>query len=256
MQGLFRRAVASVAALVLLAPTAGEASFASSPHRALSKITVALASPPQRIPVKEPARVKPSPPPAEAFHPKGVQGVRAHGIPVAGPPMLRPVEVDHAIAAMRRRALQQRSMEPNTPLSAPPSRSLPLPAPAGTRPGIRRAMSLPSDPTASGTGINHWWRYQEQSVPGDGHLMVNVGTGNLLLQDDDMAIPHKGIAMAFRRTYNSQSPTTVSGDLQTWTNLYGGWTNTFDAHVIRTSPNHFSVYDVDGARYDYLTSGG
>ena len=46
--------------------------------------------------------------------------------------------------------------------------------------------------------------------------MVNVGTGNLVLQDDDMSVPHKGIALAFRRTYNSQSPTTVTGDLQTW----------------------------------------
>ncbi len=256
MQGLFRRAVASVAALVLLAPTAGDVSFASSPHRSLSKVTIASATPPQRIPVKEPARVKPSPPPRDAFHPKAVQGVRAHGIPVAGPPMLQPLEVDHAMAATRRRAMQQRSTQPNAPLVPPPSHSMPLPAPAGTRPGTRRAMSLPSDPTASGTGINHWWRYQEQSVPGDAHLMVNVGTGNLLLQDDDMAVSHKGIAMAFRRTYNSQSPTTVSGDLQTWTGWYGnGWTNTFDAHVIRTSPGHFSVYDIDGARYDFGPSG-
>ncbi|MBV8369761.1 MAG: RHS repeat protein, partial [Candidatus Eremiobacteraeota bacterium] len=47
-----------------------------------------------------------------------------------------------------------------------------------------------------------------------------------------------------------------SGDLQTWTGLYGnGWTNTFDAHVIRTSPGHFSVYDIDGARYDFVPSG-
>ncbi len=249
MQGLFRRAVASVAALVLLAPTAGEVSFASSPHRAL--VTVALATPPQRIPVKEPARVKPSPPPADAFRPKIVQGARAHGVRMAGPPMLGPLQVDHVIREARRRAMQS----PPAPTIAPPGRAVSQPA-NGMRPGTRRAMSLPSDPTASGTGINHWWRYQEENVPGGGHVMVNVGTGNLLLQDDDMAVPHKGIAMAFRRTYNSQSPTTVSGDLQTWTGLYGnGWTNTFDAHVIRTSPGHFSVYDIDGARYDFVPSG-
>ncbi len=251
MQGLFRRAVASVAALVLLAPTAGEVSFASSPHRPLAKITVALASPPQRIPVKEPARVKPTPVPSEAFRPKIVQGARAHGIHVAGPPMLRALEVDHVIREARRRVMQR----PPAQTIAPPGRVLPEPS-NGMRPGTRRAMSLPSDPTASGTGVNHWWRYQEQNVPGGGHVMVNVGTGNLLLQDDDMAVPHKGIAMAFRRTYNSQSPATMSGDLQTWTGLYGnGWTNTFDAHVIRTSPGHFSVYDIDGARYDFGPSG-
>ncbi|MBV8367669.1 MAG: RHS repeat protein [Candidatus Eremiobacteraeota bacterium] len=219
------------------------------------RVPVAPATPPRRIPVKEPARVKPSPFSLSALRPKTVHGVRAHGIPVNGPPMLRPFEVDHAMTAIRRRAMQQRSLQLNT--RASPPRALPLPAPPRTRPGTRRAMSLPSDPTASGTGINHWWRYQEENVPGGGHLMVNVGTGNLLLQDDDMAVPHKGIAMAFRRTYNSQSPTTVSGDLQTWTGLYGnGWTNTFDAHVIRTSPGHFSVYDIDGARYDYITYGG
>jgi hypothetical protein len=193
MQGLFRRAVASVAALVLLAPTVGDVSFASSPHRAVGKVTVALATPPQRIPVKEPVRVKPSPFSLSALRPKTVPGIRAHGIPVAGPPMFRPLELDHAMAAVRRRAMQQRSSEPNAPHGAPPSHSMPLAAPAGTRPGTRRAMSLPSDPTASGTGINHWWRYQEENVPGGGHLMVNVGTGNLLLQDDDMTRVDTGV---------------------------------------------------------------
>jgi len=163
--------------------------------------------------------------------------------------MLRPDQVDSALTQARRAAALQRhaaALQRETAAHA-----------ATNAPGAeRRKLSLPADPSASGTGINHWWRYQEQNVPGEGRLMVNVGTGNLLLQDDDMAVPHKGIAMAFRRTYNSQSSTTVSGDLQTWTGLYGnGWTNTFDAHVIRTSPGHFSVYDIDGARYDFVPSG-
>lgn len=124
--------------------------------------------------------------------------------------------------------------------------------------GVRRAQSLPSDSTASGTGINHWWRYQEQSLPGGGgRMMVNVGTGNLLVQQDDMSVPHKGIMMAFRRTYNSQSPPTFSGDLASYSTMYGnGWTNTFDAHLVRTSPRHFSVFDIDGARYDYVMLNG
>ena len=84
--------------------------------------------------------------------------------------------------------------------------------------------------------------------------MANVGTGNLLVQDDDMAIPHKGVSMAFRRTYNSQASGSAPGG---HTNLYGnGWTNTFDAHMVRTSPTALSVYDIDGARYDYVSSGG
>ena len=87
--------------------------------------------------------------------------------------------------------------------------------------------------------------------------MVNVGTGNMLLQDDDMTVPHKGIALAFRRTYNSQNRPTFAGDLNAYTTMYGnGWTNTFDAHLVRTSPTQYTVFDVDGARYDYVVSNG
>jgi YD repeat-containing protein len=156
--------------------------------------------------------------------------------------MLRPSEIDAALL----RGARERS-----------AHRIP-PAQAATTAAGRTAQSLPGDPSASGTGINHWWRYQEQSLPGGGgRMMVNVGTGNLIVQSDDMLVPHKGIAMAFRRTYNSQSPPTFSGDLQTYTTMYGnGWTNTFDAHLIRTSPGHFTVFDIDGARYDYVTSAG
>jgi YD repeat-containing protein len=254
MQGLFRRAAASIVALVLLAPQSGGVTLASSPHRTQPKVTVALATPPQRIPVKEPARVKPTPLPASVMHPTILKGVRAHGTHVDGPPMLRPLELDRAIAAARRRTMEQ---APDR-TTAPPGRAIPPPTAAGTRPGPRRAMSLPSDPTASGTGINHWWRYQEENVPGGGHLMVNVGTGNLVLQDDDMAVPHKGIAMAFRRTYNSQSLHDVNADdgagmIAAVPGMYGnGWTNTFDAHINRTADGtKWFVYDIDGARYDY-----
>ncbi len=250
-----RSAAALLLCASLLTPLAGSRAGDAHAHGAPG-VVLAASGPPVRVAIPEPARVKPSPLPLSALRPNSVPGIRAHGIPVNGPPMLQPLQVDHAMAATRRRVTQQRSSLLQPALNPSPSSTIPLPVHDGTRSGTRRVLSLPSDPTASGTGINHWWRYQEQSVPGDGRLMVNVGTGNLLLQDDDMAVPHKGIAMAFRRTYNSQSPTTVTGDLQTWTGLYGnGWTNTFDAHVIRTSPGHFSVYDVDGARYDFGPSG-
>ncbi len=144
----------------------------------------------------------------------------------------------------------------------PPMTPTPCPTDTPTATPIPTSAPTATPTTAptfvpSGTGINPWWRYQEQNVPGGGHLMVNLGTGNLLLQDDDMSVPHKGVAMAFRRTYNSQSAPTFSGDLQTYQTMYGnGWTNTFDAHLIRTSPGHFSVFDIDGARYDYITYAG
>ena len=177
-----------------------KASRSRSPHRAPQHASVALASPPQRIPVKEPVRTKPPALAMSALRPKTVTGVRAHGVHVDGPPMLRPTEIDRVISAARRRTAAAAPAK----AIAPPVRTVPRPPSSGTRPGTRRALSLPSDPTASGTGINPWWRYQEQNVPGGGHVMVNVGTGNMLLQDDDMSVPHKGIAMAFRRTYNSQ----------------------------------------------------
>ena len=89
-------------------------------------------------------------------------------------------------------------------------------------------------------------------MPGGGHLMVNVGTGNLLVQDDDMSVPHKGIAMAFRRTYNSQSQHDVNGSDGSAPSMYGnGWTNTFDAHLSSSAANITTVWDIDGAHYDY-----
>ncbi len=82
--------------------------------------------------------------------------------------------------------------------------------------------------------------------------MINVGTGNLLLQHDDMSVPHKGVAMAFRRTYNSQSRHDTAGTDGAVPSLYGnGWTNTFDAHVSGSQTGTISVWDIDGARYDY-----
>lgn len=82
--------------------------------------------------------------------------------------------------------------------------------------------------------------------------MINIGTGNLLLQQDDMSIPHKGLALAFRRTYNSQSRHDTAGTDGAVPSLYGnGWTNTFDAHVSGSQTGTISVWDIDGARYDY-----
>jgi hypothetical protein len=72
----------------------------------------------------------------------------------------------------------------------------------------------------AGTGINPWWRYQEENVPGGGRLMINVGSGNMLLQYDDLGVPHKGIALAFRRTYNSQSQHDVNGTDGSAPNLF------------------------------------
>ena len=177
---------------------------------------------------------------------------------MAGPPMLHPTEIDGVLTAARARAKQRSTHGAALPQAgrsiSAPANSHGVSAPAKSAVRKTQSVQLPS-----GTGINPWWRYQESSVPGDGRLMINVGAGNVLLQDDDMEVPHKGIALAFRRTYNSQSLHDVNGDeggIHTTTpGMYGnGWTNTFDAHLVKVGPGNWSVYDIDGARYDYVAN--
>jgi YD repeat-containing protein len=271
MQGLLRRAVTSIVAVSLLAPQGGAIPASARPssvaYRAPAAFhapAVALASPPQRIAVKEPVRVKPVLPAASTMRAHVVAGIRASGVRGNGPAMLRPREIDNVLAAARKAAAVFAASRRSAIRPAPPAPAVPVANPAsaavGARPGPigRRVQSLPSDSNASGTGINPWWRYQEQNVPGGGHVMVNVGTGNLLLQDDDMSVPHKGIALAFRRTYNSQSghdvnATDAAGFAYEPPGMYGnGWTNTFDAHIARNAAlTVYTIFDIDGARYDY-----
>ena len=216
----------------------------NAPPRA---VTVAAAVPPLRVHVDEPPHVRPSLPPVSTLRPKVVPAVKAaNPVHVAGPPMLKPGEIDGVLKA----AAQARSSSAVRPTTNTPA--LPI---------TRSTKSLANG--TPGTGINPWWRYQEENVPGGGHLMVNVGTGNVLLQDDDMSVPHKGIALAFRRTYNSQSGHDVNAsDAAGWywkpPGMYGnGWTNTFDAHLVRTPDGSlWSVFDIDGARYDFTPAPG
>jgi YD repeat-containing protein len=117
------------------------------------------------------------------------------------------------------------------------------------------ATAIPA--LATTTGINSYWSYEEEKVPGIGRAMVNVGTGNFLLQADDVDIPERGIDLAFRRTYNSQSGHDASNADGSVVGLYGNrWTATFDAHMAyNATTNVLSIVDIDGARYDYSSSG-
>jgi YD repeat-containing protein len=224
--------------------------------------TIIAAAAPVRVAVTEPPRVASSPLPASAVRVKVVPGVpAANPVRVPGLPMLRPDQIDAVITAARKR-----NALPAQPTPTPaPQRSMAgavgAPGAAGTRSGVRTTQTLSNG--TPGTGINPWWRYQEEAIPGGDRVMVNVGTGNLLLQADDMLVPHKGIAMAFRRTYNSQSGHDVNAsDAASWfwkpPGMYGnGWTNTFDAHLVRTPDGSlWSVFDIDGARYDFAPAPG
>jgi YD repeat-containing protein len=215
-------------------------------------------TPPQRIAIPEPPRRTPPPfslPNHGGLHAAAVSVRAPRGARVAGPPMLRPSEIDGVLAAARARARQAGTRRID---------AVQQPAPSAPAPGHLRGAAAPSPIAArrtrtlqspSGTGINPWWRYQEENVPGGGHVMVNVGTGNMLLQDDDMAVRHKGISLTFRRTYNSQSQHDTTGTDGAVPSMYGnGWTNTFDAHLSGSRTGTISVWDVDGARYDYTVA--
>lgn len=123
--------------------------------------------------------------------------------------------------------------------------------------GTRTAMSV--DTSSPGmTGINPWWTYEEGAIPAAGKWMANVANGNLIVQSDDVDIPGRGIDLAFRRTYNLSSQHTYANTDGSVASNYGdGWTNTFDAHMgYDTTRNELSVYDIDGARYDYCANNG
>ncbi len=150
-----------------------------------------------------------------------------------------------------------------TPTPIPTPTPVPTPCPPGASgipPNCATATPTPQ-PTPglspSTTGINHYWTYEQEPLPGIGKAMVNVGNGNLLVQVDDLDIPERGIDLAFRRTYNSQSQHDASNTDGSTPSVFGnGWTNTFDAHLAYNATyNIISVYDIDGARYDFCANG-
>lgn len=115
------------------------------------------------------------------------------------------------------------------------------------------AIDVSTNGTAT-TGIEPWWTYEEGELPGVGRYMINVGTGNLVVQSDDVDIPEPGIDLAFRRTYNSQSSHDIAGDDGVASNYGEQWTNTFDAHLVYDGTNMI-LYDIDGASCTFKPSG-
>ena len=151
-----------------------------------------------------------------------------------------------------------------TPTPTPTSAPTPTPTPVPTPTPIPVTPTPAPTPTPAATalpptttGINSYWTYEEKALAGVGKAMVNVANGNMVVQADDVDVPERGIDLAFRRTYNSQSAHDATGSDGATPSLYGnGWTNTFDAHMAYNSgTNTMSVYDIDGARYDYTSDG-
>lgn len=105
------------------------------------------------------------------------------------------------------------------------------------------------------TGLNTWWTFASGSINGLGDYLVNVATGNLVVRARDLAFPHRGMVVAFNRTYNSYSQHDWNNSDQSGVDSYGdGWTNSFDMHIVKNSLSGgagISVFDANGARYDY-----
>ena len=143
-----------------------------------------------------------------------------------------------------------------TPVSTPTPVPTPTPIPVTPTPSPTPTPAGSPLPTPA-TGINHWWSYEERAVPGVGKAMVNVGNGNLVVQADDVDVPERGIDLAFRRSYNAMSGHDASSSDGSTPSVFGnGWTSTFDAHMAYNAvTTTMSVYDIDGARYDYVPNG-
>src|SRR5579884_3412112 len=256
-QPALRRAIALAVAIGLLAP------LAPSPlYPAPARAQFGAPTPPKRIVVPEPVRKRTADalPPAAVRMQPGVPARPAYGRAVQPPPAPRP---GHPMSAVpvQRPALRVITLPTTTTgvRNAPSSGTRAALPTGGLRigGGVVRPQSLALGGSQAGTGINPWWRYAEENIPGKQHMMVNVGTGNVIIDADDMSIPHKGISLAFRRTYNSQSMHDVNGTDGTVPSMYGnGWTNTFDAHVSGApTGSAMIVWDIDGAAYVYAPSG-
>lgn len=106
-------------------------------------------------------------------------------------------------------------------------------------------------PTST-TGAYPWSTFYGGQLPGQGRYLFNVGNGNLLVSTTDVDVPSRGLNLAFRRTYNSQSQHDANNtDASVPSNYGDGWTSTFDAHLAYHGSNVISVYDTDGTRIDY-----
>ena len=191
VNGLLRRCTAFAGAAVLLfpqfcTPIRATATGLGIPTTTRHPVVGAAAGHvPVRIPVAEPARRTPLPLPAlSKVRPPAARGVLAHGVRacLARRCCARAKSTASCRPPARRlnigRSSARQPVLQSVPRLALPSR--PHGAPAGARCGACKACSRRRAPESThGGGIKN------RMLPGGGHVMVNVGTGNILLQDDE-----------------------------------------------------------------------
>jgi len=211
-----------------------------------NSIFAVISKPVQRNAPPLPKPTPPPLPPVPRLHEGEVDGVMpAPGIPGNAPAhIVFPLRLHLGAIGLSRLLVTARRAQP-LPTRGLRSRSN-RPRPTANP----RTVTVGATPAP--TGINHWWSYEEGAVTGIGKYMVNVATGNMVVQSDDIDVPERGIDLAFRRTYNSLSQHDYANTDGSTPSMYGdGWTNTFDAHIANNSQGGISVFDIDGARYDY-----
>jgi YD repeat-containing protein len=155
---------------------------------------------------------------------------------------------------------------PSLRMPSPSSARIPSPtlahAPVATQPfSLNRGIPQVPSPqmlasTDAGAGLAPYWTYQQRTIPGLGVAMVNIGTGNLVVQSTDLDIHERGLDLIFQRTYNSQSLHDINGDDGSEASVFGNaWTNGTDAHLVfryaGQTISAISVYSGDGTRCDY-----
>lgn len=126
------------------------------------------------------------------------------------------------------------------------------PQPASSENAPSHGLVVTSSPPS--TGFYAWWAYHGAAIGGVGHYSINAGNGNLLIQSNDMLrVNDRGLPIMFQRVYNSMSGHDYSGsDGSMPSNFGNGWTNSFDSHIATNDQGGITVFDSDGARYDYL----
>ncbi len=203
--------------------------------------------------------------PSVAFHHNlarpTVSGPGTHGNPptMLARPLL-PKDVEKLQLPVANGAAQVQSI--SAPRIERPRATLPL----ATRANVPRTRGIHTMnvtvSSANPTGVNSWWTYRGGGLPGVGEYMINVANGNLVTETTDVDVAERGMNLTFQRTYNSLSlrdwnASGTSDDGSPTPGTYGsGWTNTFDTHLAVNSAGGISVFDTDGARYDYTSSGG
>jgi len=125
----------------------------------------------------------------------------------------------------------------SNPPSAPPAPTSPLQQPP--------AYSAPAAPQELSTvnghlGIKPFWPYDVNALGAGGKAMVNLWSGNLMIQHTDLTVPGRGLPVVIQRTYNSQS---------TRTGAFGkGWSSIVDTHL-EFSGSNVTLVDAYGGEF-------